>query len=124
MMSITNVKSATMGPAVAVVSNQEKIKSDGTAPAQVKGNNLGESRAGRPISREEIQGIVDSLSEHINALTQTTINFSVSEETEQIIVRVINRETDELIRQIPPEELVALRVKMEELTGIIFNKMV
>lgn len=123
-MMITNVKSTTMGVAVTSASRQKEVKPNDAAPAPVKEieKNQQESRAG-PVSREETKEIVKSLNGHMNLL-QTTLNFRISEETDQIIVRVVNRETNELIRQIPPEELVTLQAKMEELTGIIFDKIV
>lgn len=123
-MMITNVKSTTMGVAVTSASRQKEVKPNDAAPAPVKEieKNQQESRAG-PVSREETKEIVKSLNGHMNLL-QTTLNFRISEETDQIIVRVVNRETNEVIRQIPPEELVTLQAKMEELTGIIFDKIV
>lgn len=121
-MSISNVRSSMVDPAITGVSSHEKIGSDSAASELVKKSVQGESRAG-PISREEVNTAVDSLHGLISML-QTRISFSISEETDQIIIKVINRETDEVIRQIPPEELVSLQAKMEELTGIIFNKVV
>ena len=53
---------------------------------------------------------------------QTSLSFIVDKERDQVIVTITNRETKEVIRQIPPEELVVLQEKMKELTGIIFNE--
>ncbi|HDR14137.1 MAG TPA: flagellar biosynthesis protein FlaG, partial [Desulfobacteraceae bacterium] len=37
-------------------------------------------------------------------------------------VRVLSRESGEVIREIPPEEMLNLAAKMEEMTGALFNK--
>ncbi len=122
-MSLTSVRSSTVDPAATGVSRQENIEPKSAAPKQAKDVSRGAESRGSPVSMEEVNKVVDSLHELMGVL-QTKISFSISDETEQVIVRVTNMETDELIRQIPPEELVALQAKMEELTGIIFNKVV
>lgn len=52
---------------------------------------------------------------------QIQLNFEVHEQTGDLIVQVINHETGNVIRQIPPKELIALREKLTELRGVLFN---
>lgn len=40
---------------------------------------------------------------------------------EKVAVKVVNRETGEVIREVPSREMQALSVKMSELVGMIFN---
>lgn len=122
-MSLTSVGSSTVDPAATGVSRQGNIEPKSAAPKQAKDVSRGAESRGSPVSMEEVSKVVDSLHDLMGVL-QTRISFSISDKTDQIIVRVTNQETGELIRQIPPEELVALKAKMEELTGIIFNKVV
>jgi len=51
-------------------------------------------------------------------------DFSVHEETQTIMVKVIDTETDEVIREIPPEKILDLVAKLWELAGIIVDKKV
>ena len=37
------------------------------------------------------------------------------------IIKVVDRETDEVIRQIPSEEVVRLRQRLEEVAGVLFD---
>lgn len=46
----------------------------------------------------------------------------MDEETGRSVVRVVNKETGEVIRQIPPEELLTLVARMRQLSGLIFSK--
>jgi flagellar protein FlaG len=39
-----------------------------------------------------------------------------------MVVRVFNRATEELIREIPPEDLLQLHKKIVELRGVLFDK--
>jgi flagellar protein FlaG len=40
----------------------------------------------------------------------------------KIAVKVVNKETGEVIREIPPKEIQSLQTKMGELVGRIFNE--
>ena len=50
--------------------------------------------------------------------------YDFHEPTNRIIVRVIDRDTDEVIREIPPEKILNATEKMLELVGVIFDKSV
>ena len=75
------------------------------------------------LSIGETKAVVESL-EGLMDILQTSLGFIVDQERDKIFVTITNRETNEVIRQIPPEELVVLQEKMKELTGIIFNEIV
>ncbi|RMF90862.1 MAG: flagellar protein FlaG [Nitrospinota bacterium] len=50
------------------------------------------------------------------------ISFSYDERIDQVIVKVVEEDTEEVIRQIPPEEIVELVAKLrEDFRGLIFN---
>ena len=74
------------------------------------------------LSAEEIEDITEDLNEYMNDL-QTNLRFSMYKKLDhQVVVQIKNKATDELIKQIPSEELLELRVKMEELSGLIFDQ--
>lgn len=72
------------------------------------------------LSLDEVEKLVDSLREVVDVV-QKRLSFSVHQETNDIVVKVIDNKTDEVIRQIPPENLLKLREQMVELTGIMFS---
>lgn len=75
----------------------------------------------KPLSAKETKQITEDLNEYMSNL-QTNLRFSMYEKLDhQVVVQIKNRETDELIKQIPSEELLELRVKMEELSGLLFD---
>ncbi len=66
---------------------------------------------------EEMNDLMDDL--------QTSLGFFVHEKlNHQIVVEIKNRETDELIKQIPTEEFLAIKEKMEEFRGLILDQSV
>ncbi len=77
--------------------------------------------------KEEIEftlGEIDDLAIELNSYMEdlrTSLRFSLHDEIDnQVIIEIKNRETGELIRQFPPEELLQIREKMIDLAGLLF----
>lgn len=51
----------------------------------------------------------------------TRLEFSIHEKTKEIMVKVFDRATDEIIREIPPEKILDLVAYMWEAAGIIVD---
>lgn len=54
-------------------------------------------------SREELQAVVDEL--NLAVAGGNGIRFKISPESQDLVVQVVDRESDEVIRSIPPERL-------------------
>jgi flagellar protein FlaG len=81
-----------------------------------------ERKASTPhLSREDVENMVDSLYEFTNML-QTKLEFSIFDDTDEIVVKVINRETDEVIKQIPREELLEIHANMKKMSGLLLHE--
>lgn len=79
----------------------------------------------RKEQEEEIsQEMLDDLSTDIEILHSVGLNFAQHEDTGRTMVKVINRDTDELIREIPPKKVLDMAAKMEEMIGILFDEKV
>ena len=63
------------------------------------------------IKEEDVSQVVVNLNNYVQN-TQRSLNFSVDDETGRTVIKVIDTETQETIRQIPSEEIVALAQKM------------
>lgn len=76
------------------------------------------------LSETKTKQLVEELNEYMDDL-QTNLGFSIREDlNHQVVVEIKNRKTDELVRQIPSEELLIIREKMMELSGFIFDQSV
>jgi flagellar protein FlaG len=74
--------------------------------------------------RETQKEMVEKMVERLNRMSRVLdrkIQFELAEETEDVIVKIVDRETGHTIRQIPPPELVKLTTRMEEIHEMIFN---
>jgi flagellar protein FlaG len=92
-----------------------------------------------PVSRKEDdeqrekrrEGLTEQETEAVREVAEQTqaflndlnirLDFEVYEETGDMIVRIFNRATEELVREIPPEDLLELHKKIVDLRGILFD---
>jgi flagellar protein FlaG len=51
------------------------------------------------------------------SLQNRTIQFEVQSESHDVIIKVLDRETGQLVRQVPPAKLVELAKRMEQMYG-------
>ncbi len=70
----------------------------------------------------DVSGVVADINEIVSQVSTTRISFAVDDATGKSIIRVVNRETGDIIRQLPTEELLSLVAKMEQLRGMIFDQ--
>jgi len=72
---------------------------------------------------EQLAAIQDRVVE-INSYMQNmnrSLQFSVDDQSGDTVIKVIDSETDELIRQIPAEELLVVRSSLEEYRGMLLE---
>ena len=55
-------------------------------------------------------------------INNNKFNFSIHESTKEIIVRIIDAETEEVVKEIPPEEILDLIAKLWEMAGIVVDE--
>jgi flagellar protein FlaG len=75
----------------------------------------------REDTRSKIENIAQALNQYVKS-TQRDLKIQVHEATGNIIVKVLSKEDGKIIREIPPEKMLNLAAKMEEMTGILFNE--
>lgn len=102
-------------PVTARGSSRPVQTTESSPSAQATGGSATASPAQVKQMVAEMQGQLDSMN----------INLQYSfygVHDEKIAVKVINKETGDVIREIPPKEMQALQIKMGELCGMIFNE--
>ena len=73
------------------------------------------------LTGKDVRQILDSFQD-LSETIQTKLNFTIHEENNAIIVKVIDKETNQLIRQFPSDEMLDLQDKMRDLAGFLFNE--
>ena len=65
--------------------------------------------------------MVSSANQLVDAVSNNKVNFQYDESKEQHIVLVRDIDTNEVIREIPPKEMLDLLKNLEDITGIIYD---
>ena len=52
----------------------------------------------------------------------TNLNFSIDKELNEVVVKVIDKDTQEVVRQIPAENLLSMAKHFEKYGSFFFNK--
>lgn len=58
----------------------------------------------------------------ITSIFNRKLKFSINRELNQVIVKVIDGETDKVIKEIPPEALQRLHSRMRETIGLLIDE--
>ena len=68
-----------------------------------------------------VQRAIRDIEQFSNFLNRR-LKYSVSQETNQVIVKVIDGETNKVIKVLPPEELQRLHNRIRESIGLLFDQ--
>lgn len=103
-------------PTVSSATKVERLSS-GETVAQENGISSESSE-----SLKDLQSTVSNINELVQN-TQRSIHFSISEKTGDTIIQVFNKDTDELIREIPSKELqkIAEAIEAHLSEGVLFK---
>jgi flagellar protein FlaG len=72
------------------------------------------------VSPSELQQIVSDMQGQLDSMN-VSLQYSVyGDNDNKVAVKVVNKDTGEVIREIPAKEMQALQTKMSELVGMIF----
>jgi flagellar protein FlaG len=84
------------------------------------GQSLPRVESDRPME-VKVKEAVGNLNDFVQKLTRT-LQFSVDEESGRTVIKVVDSETNQLIRQIPPEEVLVLARNLANGEGVILKE--
>lgn len=91
-----------------------------SVPADSKANENKGSPA-LPMSSEAAAKLVEDIQKKIDSMN-VSLTFSTYGRNRNIAVTVIEKNSGDVIREIPPKELQQLADKLDEMIGLIFSK--
>ena len=72
------------------------------------------------VDKEIFENAVEELNHNIK-IFNSQLSFKVDDNTGKTVIRISERDTNKVIREIPPEALLRLASKLNELIGMIFD---
>lgn len=74
----------------------------------------------RSVDDNAVEEIVEDLNQFVQQI-ERELRFTIDDDSGETIIKVIDSETHEVIRQIPREEIVNLRRHLGEVRGMLFK---
>lgn len=75
------------------------------------------------LDPKEIQHAVAQMNELTRAMNHR-LSFSIDDVTHDVIVKVVDPETDKVIKELPAAELQKLHKSIKEAVGLLINKLI
>lgn len=83
-------------------------------------NNL-VNEEGEGSNKSELKTVIEAANEGVQVFNKS-IEFTIHEETNKIMVKIIDNETDEVIKEIPAEKILDMMAKFCEMVGILVDE--
>jgi flagellar protein FlaG len=99
-----------------IKSNNKKTNRQATSLQEKKEYNQQELEDEVRESVKDVNEIVDKVKEGLS--------FQIHEDTEELMVQIIDVNTEEVIKELPPEEMLDLKARIHEMVGILIDEKV
>ncbi|NKN34702.1 flagellar protein FlaG [Marichromatium bheemlicum] len=100
------------------LATQQQVRAQDSAGTETSAERKSAER--KEVSEEQLNQAVEQLNEMFGG-SRRMLNFELDKEADRTVIRVLDAETEELIRQIPSEETLKFTQYVEGLVGLIFN---
>lgn len=104
-----------------LLKSQQENRIDQTVPTKDILKEKGKKGLIQKLTGDELEKIKKATNE-VLAQLNIQLDFEIDKTLGKVIVKVINKETGKVIRQIPPEEMLKIAKRMEEMSGILIDK--
>ena len=96
--------------------NQQKLQQN-----QYKNNNQDEKD--QPLEREQLEQMAQQLQDFMGEMNRS-LQFKVDEDSGRDVIKVLDKNSGEVIKQYPSEEVLSLVSKLSESAGILIDQTV
>ena len=133
---VTRPQSETVDVNTGSTAGQQQVQVASLPPVGGKGNSKNNNQSGQQQDRgavqtdqevapDKIKAAVDDLNKTVkqaSPLHHTQLSFKYHEDTNRISITVTDSDTDEVIREIPPEKTLDMLAKAWEMAGLLVDE--
>ena len=123
-MSINQIMESTTHftkPSVSTPSNTQRPQQATDAPSTKNVESLlATSANSEPASDENIQQAIDKIQNFTDKVAKN-LEFSIDEDTGKTVVKLLDSQTKEVIRQFPTEEAISIARTLDKVQGLLFS---
>ena len=106
---------------VPIAQNADKVQRNESA---ARGQDLPPNQveeAEKPANVEQVETAVSKISDFVQNF-QRDLLFSIDKDSDRLVVKVVDSETQEVIRQIPSEETLRIAKRLDAADSLIFRE--
>jgi flagellar protein FlaG len=111
---VTEISSVTAATVAISIKEKDTLESIPTIPVS---NNT----AMKKPKQDQVEGMVHELNKSMQEIG-THVSFSVDHDTKRTIIKVIDTTTKEVVRQIPPENMLRVSENIKKLLGLMVDQ--
>ena len=113
--------------------NNNNNSSGNIRTEKIKSNNNKTNKQTKPLqekkeyNQQELEDEVRESVKDVNEIVDQVkegLSFQIHEDTEELMVQVIDVNTEEVIKELPPEEMLDLKARIHEMVGILIDEKV
>jgi len=120
-MSMQAMSAAPARDAQAARNPTESAASVETRPENVQQTGNAQEQAQRVPSAGELQKALEEVEKAVAPMAQS-LQFSLDKDSGKTVVKVMDTDTNEVIRQIPSEEVLAISKAVDKLKGLLIKQ--
>ena len=75
----------------------------------------------QPITQEAVAAAVQSANAYVQSVS-SSLQFSLDKDTGHTVVKMIDTQTEEVLRQFPSEEMLAISKSIDRMQGLLINR--
>jgi len=75
----------------------------------------------QPVTQETIAAAVQSANAYVQSIS-SSIQFSLDQDSGRTVVKMVDTETEEVLRQFPSEEMLAISKSIDRMQGLLINR--
>jgi flagellar protein FlaG len=116
----TNISAVTAsGAVVSVPGNDSSAAAQSTSKTEQQV--VSQPAEKTKVSNEQLSKMVQELNDKMQSL-DTSLSFSVDQETKRVVIKVIDDATKEVVRQIPAEQMLEVSHHISEVLGMLVDE--
>ena len=75
----------------------------------------------QPVTQEAVAAAVQSANAYVQSVS-SSLQFSLDKDTGHTVVKMIDTQTEEVLRQFPSEEMLAISKSIDRMQGLLINR--
>lgn len=119
--AIPPVAPSSLPQAGAAVEARRELLNTVTSTKDNQRSDLDDKQAKNPASLQDIEKATDQVKKFVSPVN-SDIQFSIDDETGITVVKVVDKSTNEIIRQIPGDEILQIAKALDRLQGLLVKQ--